>query len=164
MITGVEAPATQDGSGPGASLPKLAQLRWAWALQAALPWLILGGLIAWRFSGWWCLVVVPLSAGWGWLWSGWRFERHQARWLPGEGLVVEGGVLWRSESWVPLVRIQHLDVMQGPLDRVWRMARLSVHTAGQHDRKAVVQGLPLAQAVALREAIMAQVRGTQGAW
>ena len=51
-------------------------------------------------------------------------------------------------------RLQHLDVQQGPLDRRWGMASLSLHTAGSHDHHTRILGLPLAQAHALRDHLL----------
>lgn len=83
-----------------------------------------------------------------------RFVAYEARCLPGEGLRLRHGVWWRHETWVPMSRIQHLDVVQGPLDRAVGMASLAVHTAGRHDHRTQVKGLPLAQAQQLRAELM----------
>jgi membrane protein YdbS with pleckstrin-like domain len=147
----------------GRDLPKLAALRWVWALLAFVPWVLLallGAAVAWKTGRWeWAGVsaaAVLLGGVWSWHFAGLKTGRHVARWVQGEGLVVAHGVWWRSQTWVPQPRIQHLDVAQGPLERLWGMARLVVHTAGQHDHRAVVHGLPLAQALALRAALMPQ--------
>jgi membrane protein YdbS with pleckstrin-like domain len=157
------------GLGPHADLPKLPALRWVWAMLAFGPCLLLAGVglaVSWKTGMWqWAgLAAATLTGGgvWSGYWAGRRFEHHVARWVEGEGLVVEHGVWWRSQTWVPQSRIQHLDVAQGPLDRLWGMARLEVHTAGQHDHRAVVHGLPLAQALALRSALMPQPERAEG--
>ena len=79
---------------------------------------------------WLSMPLLPLAAWLGWRYAARYFAAYQARWLPDEGVVLSSGVWWRSEVWVPMARLQHLDVSQGPLDRRWGMASLSLHTAG----------------------------------
>lgn len=71
-----------------------------------------------------------------------------------DGLRVERGVIWRSIVFVPDARIQHTEVNQGPLDRRWGMARLSVYTAATHYGAIAAPGLHHADAVALRDALV----------
>lgn len=147
------------------TLSKMGALRTLWQLHA-MTWL---GLL---LAGGWVLLYVKSGRQWsplwlsgvilllpGWLYGRWRHAAYGADLLPGEGLVLRSGVWWRSESWVPIARLQHLDLQQSPLERLWGMARLVLHTAGQHDRKTAVKGLPLAEAQALREALMPRVQG-----
>lgn len=148
------------------TLSKMRALRALWQLHAML-WLagLLGiALVAAYFvngrqlSASWVLGAVVLLLP-GWLYGGWRHAAYGAELLPSEGLVLRRGVWWRTESWVPIARLQHLDLHQSPLERFWGMARLILHTAGQHDHKTAVQGLPLAEAQSLREALMPKVQG-----
>lgn len=106
------------------------------------------------------LLLALLLAGLGWRYARQRFAHYQGQWLAGEGVVLRSGVWWRNEAWVPMARLQHLDVNQGPLDRAWGMASLVLHTAGSHDHKTRIDGLPVAQAHALREALLPRVRAT----
>ena len=89
-----------------------------------------------------------------WHYANRRFSHYQAAWSASEGVVLRSGVLWRNEAWVPAARLQHIDVDQGPLDRRWGMATLTLHTAGSHDHRTRVRGLPVAVAHALREALL----------
>ncbi len=83
-----------------------------------------------------------------------RFARYRGTHFPLEGVRLQDGVWWQTETWIPIARLQHLDVQQGPLDRRWGMATLSLHTAGTHDHRLRIKGLPLEQAYALRDALM----------
>ncbi|MCV2364805.1 PH domain-containing protein [Paucibacter sp. DJ1R-11] len=104
----------------------------------------------------WSLPVLGLLFG---LWlADRRFVLYGAELHAGEGVVLRRGVWWRSEIWVPMARLQHLDVSQGPLDRLWGMASLSLHTAGSHDHHTSIHGLPLAQAHALRDTLLPRQR------
>jgi len=162
--------AQNDAALGGQALEKLPMLLWSWRLRAMawsvavgaglylLPrWMDDMGLEALGWAGW--LVPMGLSLVAGWFYAQWRFAHYGARLLDGEGLVLRSGVWWRTEAWVPIARLQHLEVHQGPLDRLWGMASLALHTAGSHDHQTRVQGLPLAQAQALRSALLPRVQG-----
>lgn len=90
----------------------------------------------------------------GWFYAQLRFARYRGEHLPLEGVRLQDGVWWQTEVWVPIARLQHLDVSQGPLDRRWGMAQLSLHTAGTHEQVLRIKGLPLEQAHALRAALL----------
>ena len=68
------------------------------------------------------------------------------------------GVLFHADTVVPFGRVQHIDVQQGPLERAFDLATLTVHTAGNHNASVQVPGLKHADAVAMRETIRAAIR------
>jgi membrane protein YdbS with pleckstrin-like domain len=51
------------------------------------------------------------------------------------------GWLWHVDTLVPLVRVQHLDIARGPLDKAFGTATLVVHTAGTHNSIVKLPGL-----------------------
>lgn len=152
-------------------LGKMRTLRTLWQLRAALACaVVLSGLSVlglslideswpWTWLAGTALPVLLGSLGLGAVYGAWRYQAYGAALHPGEGLVLRRGVWWRTESWVPIARLQHLDLQQSPLERLWGMARLVLHTAGQHDHKIAVHGLPLAEAQALRASLMPRVQG-----
>jgi hypothetical protein len=71
------------------------------------------------------------------------------------------GALWRSETATPYIRIQHVDIAQGPLERAFGLARLVVHTAAASNTIAI-PGVPADQVASLREQILAQVGRDDG--
>ena len=75
-----------------------------------------------------------------------RLDRH--------GLEIHRGVWWRSRIRVPRSRVQHTDVHQGPLDRRWGLADLTVFTAGTEAAAIRLPGLPAERALALRDALL----------
>ena len=87
-----------------------------------------------------------------------RFARYRGEYFLQKGVRLQDGVWWQTETWIPIARLQHLDVQQGPLDRRWGMATLSLHTAGSHDHVLRIKGLPLQQAYALRDALMPRLQ------
>lgn len=78
--------------------------------------------------------------------------------LEQERLRVVRGVLFRSDTVVPFGRVQHIDVDQGPLERGYGLATLTVHTAGTHNASVSLPGLAHEDALAMREEIRAAIR------
>ena len=82
--------------------------------------------------------------------------RH-ARWrLDSEGLEIRRGVIWRHDISIPLGRVQHADVLQGPLQRHFGVGKLTVHTAGTQNASIELDGLNHGLAVQLRDEIVKQ--------
>lgn len=68
------------------------------------------------------------------------------------------GVLTRVFTVVPFVRVQHIDVAQGPIERVFGVSRLMLHTAGTEHSLVVLPGLSAETAERLRDDIRARIR------
>ena len=83
--------------------------------------------------------------------------RHQRWRLDAEGLWLRNGRLWQRETRVPLSRVQHVDLKHGPLERRYRLATLTVHTAAVHLSGITVRGLDRADAQRLRDALARQL-------
>ena len=71
-----------------------------------------------------------------------------------EDLLVARGVLIRRLSVVPYGRMQFVDVTAGPVDRVFRLATVRLHTAAAAS-DARIPGLELAEAARLRDRLAA---------
>lgn len=98
----------------------------------------------------WAVLVVP----------GRRFARwHYA--LGEDRLRIVRGYLFYSDTVVPLGRIQHIDVHQGPIMRRYGLATLTVHTAGNHNASVSLPGLLHEDAVEMREAIREYIKAAQ---
>ena len=50
------------------------------------------------------------------------------------------GWMFHTDTLVPFVRVQHLDVTRGPLDKAFGTASLVVHPAGTHNSIVTVAG------------------------
>ena len=88
-------------------------------------------------------------------------HRKYRRWgydMGEEQLRVLRGFMWRTDTIVPFNRIQHIDVAQGPLQRMFGLSRLIVHTAGTHNSIVTLPGLATADAEAMRETIKTHIR------
>lgn len=86
-----------------------------------------------------------------------RIAFRHVKWkLDATGLEIRRGVFWRHCISVPLARLQHADVSQGPFQRHWGLARLIVYTAGTQFASVALDGLSYEQAIALRNELLGQ--------
>jgi membrane protein YdbS with pleckstrin-like domain len=104
------------------------------------------------------LAIVPglVFAGIGLLaWWGWRYQHlEHARTsfvISAAGCEIRRGVVWRRIITAPLSRIQHTDVTQGPLQRAYGLATLTLYTAGTEHAKIDLHGLAFETAMAIRQ-------------
>ena len=129
----------------------------------AAPLLLLAALVG---------VIVPLRtvwasvlvfAAWGalaaalaWLAHGWPPAQYRcfSYQLDELGIVIRSGVLWRTVTSVPRSRVQHTDVAQGPLERRYGLATLSIYTAGTEYARVDLPGLRYARAVTIRDHLL----------
>ncbi len=82
-----------------------------------------------------------------------RQHARMAYTLGGDYLRVVRGFLFFTDTVVPFVRVQHIDVGQGPVERLFGLARIVVHTAGTHNSIVTLPGLSRADAEAMRDTI-----------
>lgn len=78
--------------------------------------------------------------------------------MSADRLRVVRGLLFRSDTVVPFGRVQHIDVDQGPLERFFGIATLTLHTAGNHNASVALPGLGEELAREMRETIRAHIR------
>ena len=71
-----------------------------------------------------------------------------------DGLEIRWGVYFRSVTTVPRSRVQHTDVSQGPLQRRYGLATLTVHTAGTENAHVALPGLPHDVALKIRDHLL----------
>jgi membrane protein YdbS with pleckstrin-like domain len=109
------------------------------------------------------VAIAPASIGFLWLVLIAPQRRYRA-WgytiSPFE-LQLRRGILTRLHTLVPLDRVQHLDIAQGPLERAFGVCRLIVHTAGTAHSQVTLPGLSRATAEAMRDEIRTRI-GEEG--
>jgi uncharacterized protein len=76
----------------------------------------------------------------------------------GDELHVKHGVLTHIETSVAFHRVQHIDVAQGPLERMCGVTRLVLNTAGTAHSQISLPGLTRETAEVLRDEIRAHIR------
>lgn len=117
------------------------------------------------FSGgsWW---VIALSlAGWAGLAAFLLFCAHihprlvyqHTQWrLNAEGFEIRRGIIWRHRIAIPAARVQHVDVSQGPMQRMYALGKLTIHTAGTKNASIELDGLDHSLALAVRDDLITQ--------
>jgi len=87
-----------------------------------------------------------------------RIYRRLGYAIDGRLLRAVRGWLFHTDTIVPFVRVQHIDVTRGPIDKIFGTASLVVHTAGTHNSVVVLPGLSPERASEIREAIRGEIR------
>jgi hypothetical protein len=95
----------------------------------------------------WMVFVAP-----GRRWRAWGYA------MDAEELQVARGIWTRVHTVVPLDRVQHIDISQGPVERGCGVCRLVVHTAGTLHSQIVLPGLSRPTAERMRDEIRARIR------
>ena len=88
-------------------------------------------------------------------------SRRAQRWgfkIGAGQLRVARGWLFRVDTIVPFVRVQHIDVGQGPIERWFGLSHLVVHTSGTHNSTVTLPGLHSDLAAAMRETIRRHIQ------
>ena len=87
-------------------------------------------------------------------------RRHMARGyaMSADRLRVVRGLMFHYDTVVPFGRVQHIDVNQGPLERFFAIATLTLHTAGTHNASVNLPGLGHELALEMREEIRSHIR------
>lgn len=94
---------------------------------------------------WSVLIATPARwRRWGWAWTG-------------KELHVASGWLARRHTIVPAARVQHIDVTQGPVERMFGVATLVLHTAGTANSQVDLPGITRETAEEIRDAIRDQL-------
>lgn len=83
-----------------------------------------------------------------------RWGYHMAR----DAIRIASGIWIRNETVVPFARVQHIDVSRGPLERMFGVATLTLHTAGSYNSTVALPGLASDDADAMRETIREHIR------
>jgi uncharacterized protein len=108
----------------------------AWLLPAAIA---LAGLIA--------TLIVPVRR-----YRGWGYREGE------DEIEIRRGRLIRVRTIVPFGRVQHIDVALGPIQRMFGLGTLILHTAGTQGASVPLPGLPVAEAEQMRDRIRAKIR------
>ena len=105
---------------------------WQWVLLGLIVGLM--GMLVWAAS------FFPDR---GFRATTWRLLSH--------GVEIHRGIWWRHRIFIPRDRIQHTDVHQGPVQRLYGMASLVINTGGTHEPSITLEGIDMPIAESLRE-------------
>jgi membrane protein YdbS with pleckstrin-like domain len=129
--------------------------------------LVAAGATIWMAIHWWLhgadlffqmlahvsLLLVTALALFSMVWPRQIFQRTRWR-ADTSGLEIQKGVIWRHRIIVPLSRVQHADVTQGPVQRLFGLGTLVVHTAGTSNASVELAGIDHQAAVEVRDMII----------
>jgi uncharacterized protein len=111
------------------------------------------GLVLWAAAGPWpgviaAIVVLALGALIAWFlrrrFGAWRYQERN------EDLIVARGVMVQRLSVVPYGRMQFVEVTAGPVERIFGLSTVKLHTAAAAS-DARIPGLERAEAARLRD-------------
>jgi uncharacterized protein len=134
--------------------PQLRRLRRTVLLSSTLVVLLTFGVLAWTFALPPDLVLavdvaLVALAGFGW----WVISRNVSYWGYAErddDLYIKHGALFRELIAVPYGRMQFVDITAGPLEQLYGIATVRLHTASPRTG-ARIPGLPADEAAFLRD-------------
>lgn len=81
---------------------------------------------------------------------GWALREHD--------LIYRAGVIWQKTVILPFARIQHVEVVNGPIERKFGLMRLKCFTAGGGMTDLTVEGLDIESANRVRQYLLEQIR------
>lgn len=112
------------------------QARGLWTLATWVGGALVGVKLAWS------VLAPPLS------WMRWRWGMDE------ELLVLRWGIISHYERAIPISRLQHVDLTRGPIERLFGLSTLIVHTAGTSAASFDLPGLADKVARSLRDRIL----------
>ncbi|MBT0767709.1 PH domain-containing protein [Kineosporia sp. J2-2] len=131
--------------------PGLARVRRSLLLLSTAAEAAVSAALAFWLSGWFWLGV--LGAVIATVWNWWLIGRQIRAWGYAEradDLLIRHGVMFRELVVVPYGRMQFVDVQAGPLDRMFGVAHVQLHTASA-GTDARIPGLNAPEAGRLRD-------------
>jgi uncharacterized protein len=124
-------------------------------LALAVPAVVVVLLGVLTNSLWFAALLVPVAVGIWWWWLVGRQVRAIGYAEREDDLLVCHGIMWRYIVVVPYGRLQYVDVHAGPIDRIFGIARVQLHTASAAT-DAVIPGLLPPEAARVRDRLAAR--------
>ena len=121
---------------------------------------LVGGALLWIYTGFPRFIIVGV-----WLWlaltlflEAWwlprrRYEATAFRLSPA-CFEFRSGVYWKTSVMIPISRLQHIDLLRGPLEQRLGLATLEIFTAGTRNASHRVSGIRADRALELRRTMI----------
>ena len=154
------------------SLPRISEVDFKGLHKDYLTVELIGAGIFWFIFGGGGLIVIALFWGTWPSWLSWvaliwlffivtstfilsilGFKRKKYA-LREHDVMYKTGLLWRSTTILPFNRIQHAEVQQGPVDRLFNLSKLKIYTAGGSGSDLSIAGLLPDEANAIKHYIL----------
>ncbi len=126
-----------------------------WLIASLIQFLVSGFGIGTNITLFAGLLILPLLFWLSFYWPRRSYQMTSWR-LDQNGLEIRRGVIWRYRISVPVARVQHADVSQGPIQRQFGLGTLTIHTAGTQNAAVELDGLAHEVAMELRDKIVRQ--------
>ncbi|WP_213999775.1 PH domain-containing protein [Arsukibacterium sp.] len=84
----------------------------------------------------------------------WQADTHKSFALREHDISYSSGIFFRKMITQPVVRVQHIELKQGPLERKTSLARLQLFSAGGALHTFEIPGLDLTQAQQIRQFVL----------
>jgi hypothetical protein len=186
--SGSSAPAGTPEATSGEARPPSAAAIADGALRQLDPRYVDASRVAWWIFV--AVMGLAISGAWVWAWAGGRVGEGMLLPLLGAGLLVialltwlasreprwvfrntaykvselgiqvRKGIFWKQVIDVPRSRVQHTDVMQGPVGRRFGIAKLTIHTAGTQHASVELDGLAREVALEIRDYLIREDRAS----
>lgn len=106
-----------------------------------LPWIILAFVAALLLG-----FVIPHMI---WRAKGFRMRNHDVHY--------EDGIIWHKVTSLPFMRIQHVELESGPIERLFKLTTVKFYSAGGGSADMKIPGLKFATASKIRATVLAHV-------
>ena len=81
--------------------------------------------------------------------------------LRNRDIIYKKGLLWKSKTTVPFSRIQHCEVKQGPIARLFNLAVLYIYTAGGSSSDISIPGLLPDTAQTMKSFVLQKIKSEE---
>ncbi len=71
-------------------------------------------------------------------------------------IIYQEGLFWRTYTVLPFNRVQHAEVQQGPIERLFSLGKLKIYTAGGSSSDLAISGLQYETAQSMKHYILHQ--------
>jgi hypothetical protein len=86
----------------------------------------------------------------------WKSFKYRGFALRELDLLFKSGWIWKSTTIVPFNRVQHIEIHQGPIDKLFELSTLNIFTAGGSSSDLEIDGLTPQQAANIKAFIISK--------
>jgi membrane protein YdbS with pleckstrin-like domain len=117
-------------------------------------------------------LLAPFFTAWWWpflIYGGWALLAGGSSWLIWKGYQIEGyairekdilhkqGVIYYRQIAIPYNRVQHMEIKEGPIEKIFNLCTLRVYTAGGQSSDLSIPGITRSEALRIKSFITKKV-------
>ena len=80
--------------------------------------------------------------------------QHKGYALRNLDIIYKQGLIWKKQLIIPFNRIQHAEVNQGPLERMFDLGELKIYTAGGRSSDLSIKGISKEEAMSIKHFLL----------